>query len=257
MVVDHVEPVARLARELAALPGAIAVVLGGSRATGTHRSDSDWDLGLYYRASARPLDPSDVRALGQPGHVSELDEWGPVMHGGAWLTVAGTAVDVIFRELDVVEERVARAERGEFEVLAQGGYLVGAPSYQHAGELALSVPIAGSELPRPVFSDALAASAPERWRGRAALALMFAALHVRTPDAVACAGMLAHAVLCEAHARLAERREWALNEKRLLARAGLDDVQPLLGAPGTTTAGLDATVAAVSAALGVEPLAAR
>lgn len=250
------EPVAALARELASLPGAVAVVLGGSRATGSHRPESDWDLGLYYRGSARELDSGDVRALGHRGHVSELGEWGPIMHGGAWLTVGGTAVDIIFRDLDVVERRVAEAERGEFEVLAQNGYLAGAPTYQHAGEAALSLPIAG-DVPRPAFPDALARSAPVRWRGRAAVSLMFAGIHARGPDPVCCAGMLAHAVLCAAHARLAEGREWALNEKRLVQRAGLDGVQARLGAAGTTGAELEATVAAVSGALGVEPLAAR
>jgi hypothetical protein len=69
--------------------------------------------------------------------------------------------------------------------------------------------------------------------------------------------MLAHAVLGVAHARLAERAEWVLNEKRLVARAGLEAVQARLGAAGTTGAELEATVAAVSAALGVAPLAAR
>jgi hypothetical protein len=48
-----------------------------------------------------------------------------------------------------------------------------------------------------------------------------------------------------------------LNEKRLVQRAGHDGVQAPLGAPGTTAAELEAPVAAVSAALGVEPLAAR
>jgi hypothetical protein len=250
------EPVAALARELAALPGAAAVVLGGSRATGTHRPDSDWDLGVYYRASAHPLEPARVRALGHPGHVSELGEWGPIMHGGAWLTLGDLAVDVIFRDLDVVERHVTAAERGEFEVLAQAGYLAGAPSSVHAGELAVSLPIAGA-LPRPAYPDALACGAAARWRARAATGLMFAGINARVADAVGCTGMLAHAVLCAAHARLAERREWVLNEKRLVRRAGLDEVQARLGAAGTTATRLEATVVAVSAALGVAPLAAR
>jgi hypothetical protein len=250
------EPVAALARELAALPGAVAVVLGGSRASGTHRPDSDWDLGLYYRASAGSLDPAAVRALGHRGHVSGLGEWGPVMHGGAWLTLGGLAVDVLFRDLDVVERHVAAAERGEFEVLPQAGYLAGAPGYVPAGELAVSLPVAGG-LPRPGYPDALARRAPDRWRARAATSLMFARIHAGAPDAVGCAGMLAQAVLCVAHARLAERREGVLNEKRLVARAGLASVQARLGAAGTTAGELEATVAAVSAALGVEPLAAR
>ncbi|MEU9507520.1 nucleotidyltransferase domain-containing protein [Micromonospora sp. NPDC048170] len=40
---------ADLADRLCAVGGVVAVALGGSRARGEHRPDSDWDLGLYYR----------------------------------------------------------------------------------------------------------------------------------------------------------------------------------------------------------------
>lgn len=52
------------ADRLAALPTVRAVTLGGSRAQGTHRPDSDWDLAVYYRGA---FDPDDLRALGWPG----------------------------------------------------------------------------------------------------------------------------------------------------------------------------------------------
>jgi hypothetical protein len=86
---------------------------------------------------------------------------------------------------------------------------------------------------------------------------MFAATHAAAGDAVACTGMLAGAALCAAHARLTARREWARNEKRLVARAGLDAVQPLLARAGAGADELEATVAAVAAVLGIEPLSAR
>ena len=220
----------------------MAVALGGSRATGTARSDSDWDLGVYYRGA---LDPGEIRALGHAGYVSALGGWGPIVNGGAWLTVGGIAVDVLYRDLDQIEAWTADAETGRFSGVAQNRYLAGAPTYLPAGELAIHVPIAG-ELPRPAFPDALAATAPERWTARAALALTFAGQHERLGDPVAAGGQLANAVLCTAHARLAARREWVVNEKRLAARAGLRDVL----APG-------ASVAAVAAALGIESLPIR
>ena len=241
------EPVARVASELGGLPGVTAVALGGSRATNTHRPDSDWDLGVYYRDR---LDPEEVRRLGHLGYVSELGEWGPIMNGGAWLTVDGTPVDVLFRDLDIVEGWLADAEEGRFEVLMQNGYVVGAPTYLPVAELAAARVLRG-ELPRPRFPDALATAAPPRWRGRAAVSLMFARIHAGAADAVCCTGMLSGAILCEAHARLAERREWALNEKRLVERAGLGELQSLLAAPGVEA------VDEVAAALGVEPLSAR
>ncbi|HEX2774189.1 MAG TPA: nucleotidyltransferase domain-containing protein [Micromonosporaceae bacterium] len=45
---------------LVAVQGVVAIALVGSRARGTHRPDSDWDLGLYYRGD---LDVDGLRAL--------------------------------------------------------------------------------------------------------------------------------------------------------------------------------------------------
>jgi hypothetical protein len=226
-----------------------AVALGGSRATGTHRSDSDWDLGLYYRG---PFDPADLRDLGHRGYVSPLGEWGPVMNGGAWLTVDGERVDVIYRDLALVEHSLADVREGRVEIVAQNGYLVGAPTYVLAGELALNRVLSG-ELPRPDYPDALAAAAPRRWRDQAALALMFAGMYAETGDAVLSAGMLTQAVLSAAHALLAERREWVVNEKRLVERAGLEDAQRLLA----DLSDLPGVVDQVSALIEVEPLTLR
>jgi hypothetical protein len=248
--------VCALVDDLAEVPGAVAVVLGGSRATATHRPDSDWDIGLYYRGSQRPLNPEDIRRLGREGYVSALGEWGPIMHGGAWLTVENTAIDVLFRDLDVVEGWIEEALHGRYDVLTQHGYIVGAPTYLPVGELAICQPIVGT-VPRPRFARALAASATHGWHGAASVSLMFAHSHARLGDAVCCGGMLANAVLSAAHARLAQRREWVLNEKRLVQRAGLQETQPLLARPGSTSTELLASVAFVSAALQIEPLIAR
>jgi len=92
-VVEH------LAAQLAALPGVVAVTRGGSRATNTAVEGSDWDFGLYYRSR---LDPADIVALGWPGRVFTPGEWGRIVNGGAWLTIDGTKVDLIYRDLDEV-----------------------------------------------------------------------------------------------------------------------------------------------------------
>lgn len=256
MSVSLPSAIARIATELAELPGVRAVVLGGSRATATHRPDSDWDLGVYYRGSQRPLDPADLRRLGYPGYVSEVGEWGPIVNGGAWLTVESTPVDVLYRDLETVEGWLRDAQDGRYEVLLQNGYVVGAPTYLPAGELAVCQPIAG-DLARPSFPDRLAETAPERWKSRASVALMFAQDHARAGDAVCCTGMLSNAILCVAHARLAERREWVLNEKRLVQRADLDGAHLLLARAGKSASALEATVADVSDLLRVPPLTIR
>jgi predicted nucleotidyltransferase len=248
--------VAGLGEELAGLPGVVAVVLGGSRASGTAASGSDWDLGVYYRESQRMIDPGDVRRLGYDGQVSEVGAWGPIVNGGAWLTIVGLPVDVLFRDLDIIERWLEESAQGRFEVLTQNGYVVGAPTYLPVGELALCMPIIGA-VPRPSFSEALAAAAPPRWRGRAEVSLMFAGKYARIGDAVCCLGMLVHAVLCTAHARLVQRREWVLNEKRLFERAELQGVHALLAHAGSTRTELGQTVSAVADALGIDAVETR
>src|SRR3954471_5857863 len=108
---------ALLLPRLAALPWIRAIALGGSRARGHERPDSDWDLGLYYRSSAgdRPQ-AADLRELGYEGYVVEVGEWGRLMNGGGWLTVDGVRVDVLYRDLDAVEHWIRQAEAGRFEV---------------------------------------------------------------------------------------------------------------------------------------------
>jgi hypothetical protein len=88
--------VEHLAARLAAIPGVVAVTLGGSRATNTAVEGSDWDFGLYYRGR---LDPADIVALGWPGRVFAPGEWGQIVNGGAWLTVRLAAGALHFAEV--------------------------------------------------------------------------------------------------------------------------------------------------------------
>jgi len=217
--VDHV------ADRLAALPGVTAVSLGGSRAVGTHRADSDWDLAIYYRDR---FDPQDLRDLGWPGEVSEIGGWGGgVFNGGAWLTIDGRRVDVHYRDLAVVEHQITEAEHGRFEVEPLLFHLAGIPTYLVVAELALNRVLRGS-LPRPVFPEALRASAPPRWWGTARMTLDYARSNhaPRTQVAQVAAGITVAA--CQAaHAVLAARGEWVTNEKTLLDRAnvrGIDGI---------------------------------
>ncbi|MBV8959027.1 MAG: nucleotidyltransferase domain-containing protein, partial [Actinobacteria bacterium] len=70
-----------------------------------------------------------------------------------------------------------------------------------------------------------------------------------TGDVVTTAGNLARVILCEAHSRMAVRREWVLNEKGLADKAGLGDLAATLGALSTDTASLLAACDAVGAAI--------
>lgn len=212
-----------LADELSAMPGVVAVVLGGSRAAGRERPDSDWDLGVYYDPSAFAVEP--IRALGLPGQVFGLGEWSRLMDGGAWFDVDGTKVDLIYRSVDAVAGWIAEAEAGRFSVELLGGYLAGFPTTVLVGEVALAKVLRGG-LPFAVdaFPDALRAAAPAMWRARRDFSLMYAEMHAARGDTLLETGNRARAAVEEAHAVMCERGEWVLNEKGLLERAGVGEV---------------------------------
>ncbi|MFD7461573.1 MULTISPECIES: nucleotidyltransferase domain-containing protein [unclassified Streptomyces] len=216
-----------VADALAALPTVEAVSLGGSRAQDTHRADSDWDLGIYYRGS---FDPADLRALGWEGEVSEIGGWGGgVFNGGAWLTIDGRRVDVHYRDLDVIEHELAEAEAGRFRVEPLLFHLAGIPSYLVVAELAVNRTLRGT-LPRPErYPDELRRSAADRWYDTARATLGYAkANHVPADRRTELAGALAVAATQASHAVLAARGEWVTNEKRLLERAGLREMDEII-----------------------------
>ncbi|MGI5370708.1 nucleotidyltransferase domain-containing protein [Streptomyces iakyrus] len=218
---------ATTADRLAALPAVEAVALGGSRALGTERPDSDWDLAVYYRGA---FDPADLRAVGWEGEVCELGAWGGgVFNSGAWLTIEGRRVDVHYRDLAVVEHERAEAEQGRFRVEPLMFHLAGIPTYLLVAELAINEVLRG-ELPRPgAYPPALRVSAPAHWHGMAAAGLAYArAGHAPKNAVTQVAGAIALATTQTAHAVLAARGEWVTNDKGLVARAGLQEVDTLV-----------------------------
>ena len=211
------ESITELVDKLSAMPGTVAVVLGGSRAVRSDDKESDWDLGVYYRSEI------DLTALSELGTVFPPGSWGRVMNGGAWLECGDEKVDVILRDLDVVEYWTRRAQAGEFERDALLGYVAGIPTYTLTAELASCVPLRGKIEPVP-FPLKLAAAAPHIWRFCRSFSLDYARKYARRGNVVGVAGQAAEAVMEEAHAVSCERGEWVCNEKRLLEVAGLNSL---------------------------------
>jgi len=211
-----------VAGRLAGLPSVEAVNLGGSRAQGTHRPDSDWDFGIYYRGH---FDPQSLRHLGWPGEVSEVGSWGGgVFNGGAWLEIDHRRVDVHYRDLDTIDHEVAEAREGRFRIEPLMFHLAGIPSYLVLAELAGSRVLHG-RLPTPAYPAALREEAPRAWWDRAGRTFEYARLHHAPYGRLAqCAGLIAQAASQAAHAVLAARGEWVTNDKTLLTRAGLRQV---------------------------------
>ena len=249
------ERLREVADRLVAVPGVSAVMLGGSRARGTARPDSDVDLGLYYRP---PLDVTALRGLARElatdrdgssaVEVTEPGAWGRWVDGGAWLSVDGVAVDWLYRDLDRVHRSWQRAQRGELDFHFQVGHPFGVPDVAYAGEVALGVVLAdpGGELTRlqaqaAHYPPALARAVVERlWEARFLLAGLPSP--ARRGDVALVAGVLFRVVGLCAHAVHARAGRWVVNEKGLVdATAALPGAPPdfavrvrtLLGQLGT------------------------
>lgn len=219
------DALAAMAERLVAVEGVEAVLLGGSRATGRARPDSDVDLGVYYRRDRLGLaalqrladDLSDTDApVAAPGG------WGPWVDGGAWLRVDGVAVDWILRDVDRVREQRDRAIRGEFAFHAQPGHPLGFLDVAYAGEVAVGRILAD---PRGVIADLRVGLDPYPRRLAEAMVanqwqagfLLDAAAKGAKRDDVAYVGLcLTTAAMILTHAWHARAGVWVLNEKGLV-----------------------------------------
>jgi hypothetical protein len=126
---------------LAGLEGIKAIVLGGSRARGTAREDSDLDLALYYDPAA-PFDidgldtaASELDDRHTRGLVTRFGEWGSGVNGGGWRTIGGNRVDLLYRDLQRVGAVVESCVRGQIDAVYQLGHPLGFQNQIYAGEI--------------------------------------------------------------------------------------------------------------------------
>lgn len=113
--------VEEIVSRLSAISGIAAVVLGGSFARNRARPDSDIDIGIYYHEHNR-FDVSAIRDLADQVNdnanpvVSGFGEWGRWIDGGAWLTIEGQKLDLLYRQVEMVEFTLGEAQAGRFEL---------------------------------------------------------------------------------------------------------------------------------------------
>jgi predicted nucleotidyltransferase len=249
-----------MAAALCRVPGVAAVTLGGSRARGEQRPDSDTDIGVYYR---EPLDSGGLRTLaarlaGRPVDIAPPGGWGPWVNGGAWLSVGGAQVDWILRDLDRVRRVWADCQAGRFEIGYQNGHPLGFWSPCYAGEVALGRVLADPSGELSALRAEMA-SYPEPLRAaligatsQAEFTLGVAAKPAARGDVLYVSLCLSKAVGVLTQSLFAHGRRWYLNEKGALEVAGRLPAAPpgftararaLLSGPGATAQALTATVA--------------
>lgn len=216
-----------MARQLTEVRGVRAVALGGSRARGSHRPDSDWDLGVYYRGSVDTAALASLAAqvTGEPVEVAGPGGWGPWVNGGAWLSVDGTRVDWILRDLDRVERVWADCRAGRYETGVQPGHPLGFWSPAYAGEVALCRVLADTDGELAALR-AETQEYPEALRRALIDAAWEADFSVAAARKSAGSGDVLHVSLCLSQAfgvlvqsLHAHARVWCVNEKGALMTA--------------------------------------
>lgn len=128
---------------LSTVPGIQSIVLGGSRARGTHSSSSDIDIGIYYDVSTLDIDILNKAAQTvDDEHRENLivppGGWGKWSNGGGWLTIDGCPVDFILRDMERVKKIIEEGRNGVVTAHYQTGHPHAYINVMYMGELAVS-----------------------------------------------------------------------------------------------------------------------
>jgi Predicted nucleotidyltransferases len=206
--------------------GIRAVMLGGSRARGNHRADSDMDIGIYYADS----DTLDLAALNNV--AGQLDDarrrdliappgaWGPWVDGGAWLTVDGLPVDFIFRNVGRVASVIRECRKGIVYANYQPGHPHAFINAMYMGELAIGKLLweAGSDVSTlkaeaEVYPDALRSACIRSFLFEAEFSGMLAGKSAGRGDIYYVTAHVVRSISCLNQVLFALNREYCLNEK--------------------------------------------
>lgn len=212
--------------QLSSLPCIEGIVLGGSRARGNHREDSDIDIGLYYNP-----DLLDIAAINQL--ASELDDehrsnlvgspgtWGDWVNCGGWLVINGYHVDLILRDMKRVEQIVKDTEEGIVSCNYQTGHPHGYLSVMYRGELAISkLYYAKNESFNDIkkqaeaYPDALQKGLSEFFMFEAGFSLMLAEKNMAIDDISYICGHCYRSISALNQVIFAINRNYCINEKR-------------------------------------------
>ena len=222
----------RLVSAFAEVPGVEAIVLGGSRARGTAHCKSDYDIGLYY-AGAAPIDTDRLREAARrladrPSvtAVTPIGEWGPWIVGGAWLSIKGQKVDLLYRNIEAVAHVVEACRSGDITMHYQPGHPHGFCSAIWAGEIALCRPLHDPQgavvglkslaLPYPApLREALV----RRFQWEILFSIENAELATSRQERTHIAGCVYRALACIAQVLFALNERYLINEKGALEEA--------------------------------------
>ena len=219
--------------------GVKAIVLGGSRARGTHTPSSDIDLGIYYD----PNQPMDLDALSKI--ATKLDDehradvitgfggWGPWINGGGWLRVQSLPVDFLYKDLERIKFYIDACLNGKVEIFYQGGHPHGFVTSIYLGEIALCKPLYDpdgiiADLKSKVYPypEALQKAIFYSFAWEIDFSVMIAKKSIERADVSYAAGSCFRGVSCMLQVLFALNQEYWLNEKGAIAITDRFTVKP-------------------------------
>jgi hypothetical protein len=229
---SHDPLLSRLTSAFAGVPGVAAIVLGGSRARGSAHAASDYDIGLYFTAAA-PLDTERLLAAAKAiadnpaaTAVTPIGEWGPWIVGGAWLSVEGHKVDLLYRNADAVEAVMTSCRSGQVTIDYQPGHPHGFCSAIWMGEIAYCQPlhdpqalVAGLKSIALPYPRPLRAALIRRFQWEALFGIENAELAIARGEQTHVAGCIYRSLACVAQVLFALNERYLINEKGALPEA--------------------------------------
>lgn len=246
------------------MPGVVAIVLGGSYASGAQHAASDLDVGLYYHKDTPFAIPTikqiaDGVAVTGGATVTGFYEWGAWVNGGAWIHTPHSKVDFLYRNLDQVQRTLTEAQQGIthhdygqqpthgfYSVIYLAETQICLPLYDPEGVIAhlkAQVIHYPPRLKQQIVADSL-------WS--AEFTLLFARDFAAQGDVYNTVGCLTRTVANLTQALFALNERYFLRDKKvmetlatfpLLPPGYVAQINTILASPGSTAAALTETVA--------------
>ena len=222
--------------ELKQLPFVKAVVLGGSRATGTATGTSDIDIGIYYDGidyaalnnAAKRLDDEHRSSL-----ICHEGEWGQWVNCGGWLIIDGINVDLIMRNYQKVKNIVQSSESGSFSLNYQTGHPHAFLDIMYRGELASCriLYTADSDFVKikqqaEQYPPALQKTLMDFFLFEAGFSCMLAEKSLTSGDVYYLTGHIFRSVSALNQVLFALNKKWCLNEKKAVFRIASFKIAP-------------------------------
>lgn len=225
MTVDQI--IEEVVKGLKVIPGVVGVVLGGSRARGTHHANSDIDIGIYYDESlgfdvievgrlATKLDDEHRESL-----VTGIGEWGPWINGGGWIIIGGYHVDFIFRDINRVEQVIEECLTGNVTTHYHTGHPHAYLNVMYMGEISVCKILADGEnriaelqAKTKPYPKALKDAIIGYFMFEASFSLMFAKDNVEKDDISYVTGHCYRSIACLNQVLFAMNEQYCINEKK-------------------------------------------